>query len=244
MANQTPPLFEFLDTAKKCAEAARVDNTTALSRCADLDAFIGRSTSDRLDSPLAAILRLSSRAMFCSSINTALIGYRAGLFPTLRACLEAACYAQEIESKPHLAEVWLKRQESPEAHKKCRRAFGEAVKATCKRLSKRMPDNAGLVSQMYDSMIDRGAHPNVRSILPCIRMTETDTHHEVAIDFVVPGDVEASLFCCYEIGLFTSWLLGDLEKLDEPFWEEASRLNDIKNTWEQELIEKKQLRQQ
>lgn len=242
MASQALPLFKFLDTAKDCAEAARAANIEALSRCADLDAFIARSTSARLNIPVAAILRLSARAMFCSSINTALIGYRAGLFPTLRASLEAACYAQEIESKPHLADIWLHRQESPEAHKKCRRSFGEAVKNTCKRLGKRMPANAGLISQMYDSMIDDGAHPNVRSILPSIRMSETDTHHEVAIGFVVPGDVEASLFCCYEIGLFTSWLLGDLEKTDEDFWEEAARLNNIKNLWEQELVGRKQLR--
>jgi len=244
MVNQTAPLFEFLETAKGCAESARVENAVALSRCADLDAFIGRSTSTRLEIPVAAILRLSVRAMFCSSVNTALIGYRAGLFPTLRASLEAACYAQEIESKPHLADVWLKRHESPAARKKCRKSFGDAVTNTCKRLGKRMPANAGLISQMYDAMIDDGAHPNVRSILPSIRMTETDTHHEVAIGSVVPGDVERSLFCCYEIGLFTSWLLGDLETLDKLFWEEASRLNEIKNSWEQELINSKALQRQ
>lgn len=85
-------------------------------------------------------------------------------------------------------------------------------------------------------MIDDGAHPNVRSILRFVRMTETDTHHEVAIGIVDPNDVEASLFCCYEVGLFTSWLLSDLENLDVNFWKEASRLNDIKNEWEKELI--------
>jgi hypothetical protein len=99
-----------------------------------------------------------------------------------------------------------------------------------------MPDNAGLVRQMYEAMIDDGAHPNVRSILPSVRMKETETHHKVAIGLVVPERVEIALFCCYEIGLFTSWLMGDLDQPDEDFWKEAARLNEVKNDWENELL--------
>lgn len=230
------PLYQFMEAAHDCAEAARESNALALSRCAELDAFIDRTASSRLKPPMAALLRINARGMFCASINTALIGYRAALFPTLRASLEAACYAQEIEIKPELSDVWVNRHRSDEDRKRSRKAFGHAVPNTCKRFSRLMPDNAGLVHQMYEAMIDDGAHPNVRSILPSVRMKETETHHEVAIGLVVPERVEIALFCCYEIGLFTSWLMGDLDQPDEDFWKEAARLNEVKNDWENELL--------
>lgn len=231
------PLLSFLDAAQRCAQESLNSNAVALSRCAELDSFINSSASSRVAVPVAAILRMNARAMFGASINTATIGYRAGLFPTLRACLEAACYAQEVEITPGLTDVWLNRHRSNEDRKISRKAFGGAVSNTCRRLGILMPDNSGLVSRMYDAMIDDGAHPNVRSILPSIRVSDTEERYELSIGMVVPQNVEYSLFCCYEIGLFTSWLMTDLDVYDEEFWREAARLNEVKNEWERELIE-------
>lgn len=230
------PLYQFMEAARDCSKSALESNAVALSRCAELDAFIDRTASSRLKPPMAALLRINARGMICASINTALIGYRAALFPTLRASLEAVCYAQEIERRPELSDAWVNRHRSDEDRKRSRKAFGDAVSNTCKRFGRLMPDNAGLVRQIYDAMIDDGAHPNVRSILPSVRMKETETHHEFSIGLVIPERVEIALFCCYEIGLFTSWLMGDLENLDEDFWIEASRLNEVKNDWENELL--------
>ncbi|RJU11738.1 hypothetical protein XcmpCFBP7700_11455 [Xanthomonas campestris] len=229
-------LYRFLEAASDCAKGAFQSNASAVRRCAELDAFIEKSAAARLQVPTATLLRLSARGMFCASINTALIGYRAAIFPTLRACLEAACYAQVIEQKPELGDVWAKRHRDQDARKRCRAEFSDAVKKTCKRFGKLMPENAGLITDMYDSMIDDGAHPNVRSIIPSIKMEETNTHFEVGLGLVLPSRVETSLFCCFEIGLFTSWLMTDLDEIDENFWIEAANLNEMKNEWEKEIL--------
>jgi len=229
------PLYQFMEAAQDCAEAARDSDALALSRCAELDSFIARATSDRLNSPVPSVLRLSARGMFCAAVSVALTGYHAAIFPLLRASLEAVCYAQEIAINPELRDVWVLRDRSEQDRKKCRGAFTGAVGNTCKRFSEFLPDNAGMVLKAYNLMIDSGAHPNPRSIFPSLRVRETDTHHEVAIGFVVPSQVEFSLFCCYEFGLVTSWLIGEFNLNNQDFWEEATLLNAIKNDWEREL---------
>lgn len=231
-----PKLYEFLSAAEACASSARRDDAEALSHCAALDDFMDRTIQSRMKVPVASLLRLSARSMYCAAIRTALTGYRAALFPTLRASLEAVCYAQEIEVAPNLADVWLNRHKDEGAHKACRKAFGKAVSHTSKRFSARMPDNPDFVMQIYDSMIDDGAHPNVRSIVRAIRFTETDSHHEVSVGLVVPEAVEIALYCCFEIGLFTSWLMADPSDSDRAFWEEAMQLNEIKERWGEKLL--------
>ncbi len=98
-----------------------------------------------------------------------------------------------------------------------------------------MPDNARLIRSVYDHMIDDGAHPNVRSIVPGLHFEDKEDVVELSLGFVVPEQVRNSLFCCYEIGLFTAWVMGNVEPMDHDFWIEASRLNDQKNDWEAEI---------
>ncbi|WP_372158169.1 hypothetical protein ACCP96_07335 [Xanthomonas campestris pv. fici] len=230
------PLYRFLANASDCAQDAVKTNSEAVRRCAELDAFIEKSAASRVHGSAATVLRMSARGMFCASVHTALIGYGAAIYPTLRACLEAACYAQIIEQKPELSEVWFKRHQDDDARKKCRREFSDAVSKTCKRFGNLMPDNAGLISSLYDVMIDHGAHPNVRSIISALKIQETDTHYQVELGVVLPNNVEALLFYCFEAGLFTAWLMTDLNKADEDFWVEAASLNEMKNEWEEQLF--------
>jgi hypothetical protein len=98
-----------------------------------------------------------------------------------------------------------------------------------------MPGNTGLVMEMYQSMIDDGAHPNVRSVLRRLQINETDSHVELQLHLLSGHAAEYALFCCFEIGLFTTWVVANQEPLSEEFWNEANRLNEAKNGWEQRM---------
>lgn len=229
-------LFQYLDAAEQCSGAVREQQAIALGRCAEIDALLVRASSlPPKTIPVAGLLKMSARGMFFASVRTALTGYRAALFPTLRASLEAACYAQEVEEHPELSDIWMSRHKSEEARKQCRKKFSDAVPHCCDRLGQRMPDNARLIRSVYDHMIDDGAHPNVRSIVPGLHFEDKEDVVELSLGFVVPEQVRNSLFCCYEIGLFTAWVMGNVEPMDHDFWIEASRLNDQKNDWEAEI---------
>lgn len=229
------PLWAFLQSAQSGSTAALNLHRKALQRCAELDAFMGSAATSGAKEALVGVLRLAARGLYCASIHTALLGYHAALFPTLRASLESVCYAQEISLRPELGKIWLQRHDSEESKKAARKAFNDAVSKTSKRFGQAMQHNEGMVMRAYDVMIDHGAHPNVRSIVSALRHRDTATHHEVALGMVVPSAVEWCLFCCFEMGLFTSWMMTDFDTPDTQFWAEASRLNDMKDEWEQEL---------
>lgn len=237
-ASPTGDLISYLDAADACALYARERQQTALNLCGEVDALFGMAAKDAVSKsqpPACALLNLNSRALYWAAVRIALSGHTATTFPVLRACLEAACYSNEIAHSPDLQTVWLARHQSSESMKACRSAFGKAVDQSCKRLGKRMPDNVGLVMGMYQSMIDDGAHPNVRSVLRRLQINETDTHIELQLNLLSGHVAEYALFCCFEIGLFTTWVIANQEPLSEEFWNEANRLNEAKNAWEQKM---------
>lgn len=237
-ASSAGDLVGYLDAGDTCALYAREHQQTALNLCSEVDTLFEMAAKDaasKSQPPACALLNLNARALYWAAVRIALSGHTAASFPVLRACLEAACYSNEIAHRPDLQTIWLDRHQNSESMKACRSVFGKAVDQSCKRFGKRMPDNAGLVMGMYQSMIDDGAHPNVRSVLRRLQINETDTHVELQLNLLSGHVAEYALFCCFEIGLFTTWVIANQEPLSEEFWNEANRLNEAKNAWEQAM---------
>src|SRR5690606_6785299 len=108
------------------------------------------------------LLNMYSRMLFCSSVRAALAGDISPLAPVLRASLESACYAQEIQRDPTLQAVWMNRHAGPEQRKQSRRVFGSGViERACQRLAANIEGEPRIITEHYDRLVDYGAHPNV-----------------------------------------------------------------------------------
>ncbi len=128
-----------------------------------------------------------SRSAFLGSIRLATSGEAVESYMVSRGCLEYALYALHIyEDKEYVYinndktvtedrkdsnsqpvqrrfMIWLNRSSSTEANKKCRKVFSNSnVKKT---LLAKNEDLGKVVSELYDSTIDYGAHPNIGGVL-------------------------------------------------------------------------------
>jgi hypothetical protein len=123
----------------------------------------------------------------------------------LRGALESALYANAIALRPELEDVWLKRDRDEDARKACRSEF--TIRKIIDSLAKaQTPEFAETVGDGYDSTIDFGAHPNSRSMLRSVAITELkDGQH--ALDFAYvhgPGsfEIRQAFVACADIGYF------------------------------------------
>jgi len=95
--------------------------------------------------------------------------------PALRQSLEFAGYAVLVHADPSLAQTWWDQDQSADAEKNVRRAFThgavhEALQASDAQL-------ADIYDQLYDRVIQFGAHPNEKSISGSLKLDiqRTDT---------------------------------------------------------------------
>lgn len=94
------------------------------------------------------------------------------MYAVLRMCIECAGYAHIMAKNPHLQSVWLRRSESPERAKDCRRAFTpENIKASLKTSD---PEMKHIYSLLYDQTILLGAHPNELSVTSAMKFSESE----------------------------------------------------------------------
>lgn len=91
----------------------------------------------------------------------------------LRLCLEFAGYAALVGQEPALAATWFDRDVDSEKEKAARRAFTHgAVQAA---IAKYSPDLAGIYDELYDRLIQFGAHPNEKSVTGNLKLDIQET---------------------------------------------------------------------
>jgi hypothetical protein len=88
-------------------------------------------------------------------------------FVLLRSCLEYSGYALLIHHKPDLEMVWLRRHNGGDALSKMRGAFMASNAKKAVQLTD--PGLGDWYSDLYESAIDFGGHPNPKGITPIIR---------------------------------------------------------------------------
>jgi hypothetical protein len=118
------------------------------------------------------LLGVSGYTLFLGGIRNALSGHAWTVYPVLRAALESICYWVKIEQDPNLAAVFSQRHVDEAARRRARSAFTSAVKDVVSVLGSE-PDGVGtLTLQIYDTLIDFGAHPNPYALADAVSVTE------------------------------------------------------------------------
>lgn len=127
----------------------------------DADALLSPTDHHSL---IAAALFGRSYACFIAAVRLSLSGQLSETSVLLRALLENALYAFHIATHPQLTTFWLDRHKNKSSEAKCKEVF--RIASIWKALEARAPGLAKDTKKYYNTQIDRGAHPNERSVFP------------------------------------------------------------------------------
>lgn len=130
------------------------------------------------------LLLMSAMMTWLASIREASTGHLSASMPLFRASLEAACYAYRIWEEVDLYDVWLNRHSDEESRKLCRKRFNSAVRDTARNIVNRDFVWSGTdewIITGYESALDFGAHPNLKSIQTSLQVDEHRIDNMVSI---------------------------------------------------------------
>jgi len=138
----------------------------------------------------SSILFIRARASLLASIRLILAGQPIEAQPLLRLMIEQLWYGFyiAIDPKPPTRQkIWLDRNDSKEAKKKCKREFTIKNVRNCH--EQHDPVSADQLAKFYDSTIDYGAHPNQYSAFSQIKqdINSASLKYEIGIySFDIP----------------------------------------------------------
>jgi hypothetical protein len=148
-----PDVYKLLQYANGAFEAA--------------NQAVEKDNSELLLLPRLFVVR--TRAAFLGAIRLAMAGEIPEAFPILRLAIELAWYALHIAKDPNppeRARIWLKRGDNKESTAACKKEFKVAnVRATHEVIDAK---HASHMHQLYENMIDMGAHPNQLGLFSAI----------------------------------------------------------------------------
>jgi len=173
MSFNIPPITDYLrllDTNLAEAQSSSV----ILPMVEEIDRFYRCEVFVSLEevNPLSAQLCLNAHMLLLATARQALSGHPGSVFPLARTALESACYAFLIMNDDRLGEIWLQRNESASKLSKCRKAFGKAAADVASRIRKDVEEVGNLVSDLYQNLIEFGAHPNSKSVVDYLHFKE------------------------------------------------------------------------
>lgn len=212
----------------------------------DLDSFLTEHVSGsnvQPDDLVIHSMRINARFLLMTSFRIGMTGHAGGVFPTLRTALETACYALIMSKDEALSEVWLKRNNSPEDYKACKKAFKAPIKDAQRLVDEHDPKLGAWMYALYESSIDFGAHPNAKTVTLHTRMFDDEVgftrFENVGLYAVGNYGYECALLACVEMGLVTAIVLSMTHETVSPAAIQALQaLNDQKNALE-DLIRQK-----
>lgn len=138
-------------------EAQRVRDIDALfSHFVENASRVKNKASVSVGLPLLLVIR--AHAAFRAGASLALAGAIPEAMAALRLCLETAGYAAMMQGNETLSMVWLDRGESDQAKNAARRAFRHTN--VHQSLVDQDAKIAEIYHQLYEYLIDGGAHPN------------------------------------------------------------------------------------
>jgi hypothetical protein len=152
------------------------------------------------------LLGVNGYMMWLAAIRNALSGHAAAVFPLLRIALESICYWAKIESDASLATIWLERHKDDERRKKARDAFTPAVKDVAAMLGTSPREALGAhIIELYDSLIDFGAHPNPRGLFEGVSVGDAGANKVLNFTALESPDAHAvrrAMIACVECGAY------------------------------------------
>jgi len=140
-----------------------------------------------------APLFVRSHSSFLAACRLAMSGQLPEAYAVMRVGLEQAWYSLHIEkdpTPPSRLEVWLRRNENPQALALCKREFTvKRVSSTHEALD---PAAAADLKAIYEDLIDFGAHPNQLGVLAAAH-SKKGKSAEYSIGILYPEEVPVLL---------------------------------------------------
>lgn len=199
-------LFNFIQVAQDTTAETIKNLPEALEYLSQIDLLFREfiSNAGNPSSPIAAVLLMNAHASFRAAIRLTISGQLPPVFMALRGAIESALYANAMVIDKNLQDIWLQRHRDEEARNRCKNSF------TTKQLFKYLKTAHGsefvdAIHDHYESTIDFGAHPNNRSLLSHIRLTELEGGaHAVELAYLHgfrSAELRQCLVACAEVGL-------------------------------------------
>lgn len=183
MATTSPPqgwgadsLSAYLENMRDNQFATFANKSREFAVFREIDGCFLRITQNLVNpkNPVAALLLVRSHAAFRSASALAFSGDAVGAFAVARTSLEGAGYALHIHDNPALDRLWLNRHQSSDALRKVRENFshGKIIK-TIKSRDLRL---GAVYEEIYQHLIDLGAHPNQGAVTGNMHMERQRDH--------------------------------------------------------------------
>ena len=169
-----------------------------------LQRMTGTEALSNSQAPVASLLLLNSYSLYLSAVRIALSGQSPPLFAVLRACLESSLYAVIAAQSDENRKIWLERHEDIG---RCRKTYTK--EAATKYLQTVDPNLANFVTEHYGTMIEFGAHPNVRSVVHHVSFKKQEKLETMSLAILHNATsiiVLQSLMACFELGTCVLWL--------------------------------------
>lgn len=199
------PLTEFLQEHRQNQFATFDNKRDAVGRLIDIDQgyviFLDPWTDPEPFLPVQFLTR--SHSAFRASSGSVLAGQIVEAQTLLRLCLETAAYGIYIGGDVDRWEKWMRRNESASKKDRARKEFSHGnVKAFVTKVSAAL---GAQYSDLYDLLIDYGAHPNERGFSASTAVREIEAG--IRIDTVYLHDdgwqLDTALRVAAEVGLWS-----------------------------------------
>jgi hypothetical protein len=160
-----------------------------------------QSNLDNTKDWFSGLFFLRAHSSFLGAVSLAMNGQLPEAYMVLRGSIENALYGLYFASHQSSAESWLQRNQSPEMKKKVKEEF--KYSDLLQHLISLDPKVGEATSKLYERTIDYGAHPNQGSVMTALRISETETKHQLDIAYI-SGNILANQLClrtCAQIGV-------------------------------------------
>lgn len=134
---------------------------------------------------------MRTHASFLGATGLALGAQIPETYAVLRACLENAMYGFYVFGDTSLKKIWLDRYKGDPERKKVRDLF--TVGKMDKALEAKDAELAKRVSQLYNTTIDDGAHPNVNAFFANSLQKNENKEITLAVAYLNPGELKTVL---------------------------------------------------
>jgi len=146
---------------------------------------------------LPPLLLSQAHSAFLGAVRMSLAGQVHVAYMALRGCIESALYAFIMKQQPSSQEAWVNRKTNRSL---CRNIFANQILPLLKEID---PPLGQVVEEIYETTIDRGAHPNVLSLGSHLDFDGWDAENRLSNILLLPATntvVEAALSGCLVAG--------------------------------------------
>lgn len=155
---------------------------------------------------LPALMYMRSHSAFRAATRLVMSGQIPESYVLSRSCLEYSMYSHHISKSISAEKIWCERHDSEKSKSKSRQEFiwGNVVKS----LKARDSSLADKVSELYDGLIDHGAHPNEKAVTTALRVPITDKGYNLSQVYLDgdKGNILIALRNTVSVGLYAMYI--------------------------------------